>query len=52
MEQLQSLLAKVTVLVEEAKSVYDALDDIQNEIQKLVTTKASAETITIVDPDG
>ena len=52
MADLNGLLAKVLVAVEQVDQAKSTIDDLVNEIQRMVVTKAEADTITIDDPEG
>ena len=47
-----ALLAKVMIVIAQAQDLSKAIDDIHQEIQKLIVTRAESNEMTIDDPDA
>ena len=52
LHKMNDLHINVAEVIRNAEKLSDAAGDLANEIQKLVTTEAQADTIKINDPDG
>lgn len=51
-EKLNGLNNDVNSMIELSEKLIGSVNDVVNEVQKMITTKATAESIEINDPQG